>query len=139
MRLIEPQESISMPRYYETYGEMFGDFIKRMAKFSSVESVLRIINVPYGHYRKVINPNSETNGGNPYYMPVEWLVLATNLSARQEADGIPGDYCMIKRVARDTNGVYLSPIDIRELKDTLSGAAPDILAVLQRITGEKQN
>ncbi len=125
-----------MSHYYETYGEMFGDFIKRMAKFSSVEQVLRIINVPYGHYRKVINPNSETNGGNPYHMPVEWLVLATNLSARQEADGIPGDYCMIKRIAKDTNGVYLSPIDIRELKEVLSGAAPDILAMLQKITGE---
>ncbi len=122
---------------YETYGEMFGDLIKRQAKFSSVEDVLRIMSIPYGHYRKVINPNNRTNGDNPYYQPVEWLVIATNHSARQEADGVPGDYSMIKKIAKDTRGVYLSPLDLKELKASLSTAAPDILAVLQKIAGEE--
>lgn len=122
---------------YESYGEMFGDFIKRLAKFSSVENVLRIMNIPYFHYRKIINPNNRTNGDNPYYQPVEWLVLATNHSARQESEGVPGDYCMAKRVAKDMGGVFLSPLDLRELKATLSTAAPDILSVLQKIAGEE--
>lgn len=124
---------------YESYGEMFGDFIKRMAKFSSVEAILRVMNIPYFHYRKVINPNNRTNGDNPYYQPVEWLVQATNHSARLEADGVPGDYCMAKRVAKDMGGVFLSPPDLRELRAALSGAAPDILSALKKITGEEEN
>jgi len=125
---------------YETYGEMFGDYIKRLgkAKEGGVESICRILSIKYFHYRKVINPNNETNGGNPYTMPVEWVVQATNYSSREEADGVPGDYCMIKQIAKDTRGVYLSPADLRELKSSLAGAAPDILAVLQKITGEEK-
>ena len=128
-----------MPNNYETYGEMFGDFVKRMAKFSSVEDVIRVLGIKYFHYQKVINPNNETSSGSQYLMPVEWLVSATNHSARQEADGVPGDYCMAKQIAKDTNGVYLSASDVRELKAVLSASAPDPLVLLEamrKIVGE---
>ncbi|MEN6375504.1 MAG: hypothetical protein ABFD75_12120 [Smithella sp.] len=127
-----------MSNRYETYGEMFGDYAKRLAKAKDggIESICRILGIKYFHYRKVINPNNETNEGRPYTLPVEWVVQATNYSARDEADGVPGDYCMIKQIAHDTRGRYLSPVDLRELKASLAGAAPDILAILQKITGE---
>mgnify|MGYP001343494065 CR=1 FL=1 len=124
---------------YETYGEMFGDFVKRLAKYSSVEDVLRVMNIPYGHYRKVINPNNRTNGDNPYYQPVEWLVQATNYSARQRAEGVAGDYCMMKKVARDTEGEYLSPDELHNLRAVLKKNSPDpaeLYAALKPILGE---
>lgn len=128
---------------YETYGEMFGDYAKRLAKSKDggIESLCRILGIKYNTYQKVINPNNETNEGKPYTLPVEWLVQATNYSSREEADGVPGDYCLIKQIAHDTRGRYLSPADIRDLKKAFAGAAPDpieLLKVMQKIIGEEK-
>ncbi len=100
-----------------------------------------VVGIPYNHYRKVINPNNRTNGDNPYYQPLEWLVQTTNYSARLVKEGVPADYCMARKVCRDMGGYFTPEEDMNELKRVLAGNTPDtmkLFSVLQKITGDEK-
>ena len=97
--------------------------VDRMAKYDERAAILRRNDIPKGHLYNVINPNKTTSSGNPFYAPVEWVVKLTRDSR---------DYFMIKKVARDCGGLFISPDDIKELNDS---DPEKTLAIIQKIIG----
>jgi len=100
----------------DSYGEMLNEIVGRAAKFMKLSDILRIHNMPKGHYYNVINPNRTTSSGNPFYAPIEWMISLTREFH---------DYDMIKNVSRDCRGIFLS-LDELNIVDSGSGEVKDV-------------
>ena len=108
----------------DTYGEMFGEMIRRMLKYESQGDIFRRCGIRKRHYYSVINPNAKTSGENCFTMPLEWLVTATNDSR---------DFQMIKQVARDCRGFFIAEEEVENLDPESS---EQVLEGLKQIIGK---
>jgi len=107
----------------ETYGEVFADMVDRQAKYEDRASIFRRLDISRNQFYNVINPNRTTSAGNPYPFPTEWMVRATREFK---------DYELVKMVAKDCGGIFISPEDIEELESSNTEQA---LEVLHKILG----
>lgn len=107
----------------ETYAEVFSDMVDKRAKFEDRPDIFRKLDISRNQFYNVTNPNRTTSGGNPYPFPTEWGVKATREFK---------DFEWIKLVAKDCGGIFISPDDIEELRDTDPEKA---LSVFMKILG----
>lgn len=106
-----------------TYGQILRKMVNRMCKYAQREEVFRRNDIPVGHWYNVINDNKRTSGDRKFYCPTEWGVSITRDSR---------DYEWARTVAKDCGGLFVSPEDIKEMKETDPLKA---LKLFQRIIG----
>jgi hypothetical protein len=112
------------------YKEMLIDLVDSIAKFDDRAAIFRRNDIPRSHFYNVTNDDRLSSSGKPYHTPLEWVVKLTRDS---------GNPCMIKKVAKDCGGTYLSPEEKQELKTILEESIPDtskIWGILQKLAGE---
>ncbi len=105
------------------YGEIFADMIDQQAKFRDRGELFRLLDVSRNQFYNVTNPNRTTSGGNPYPFPLEWMVRATREFK---------DFDLIRAVAKDCGGVFISYDEIGDLDQS---DAPRVLDALREIVG----
>ena len=108
----------------ETYGEAFSDMVDREAKYRDRPDIFRALDISKNQFYNVTNPNRTTSGGNPYPFPMEWMVRATKEF---------GDYELIRMVAHDCGGLFISPDDVEEMDGP---EAERVLEAFKKIVGK---
>ncbi len=108
----------------ESYGEIFADMIDKQAKFIDRGDIFRRLDISRNQFYNVTNPNRTTSGGNPYPFPTEWIVRATREFS---------DFSLIKFVATDCGGLFISPEDIEELE---TANAERVLEIFSKVIGK---
>lgn len=113
----------------ESYGEQFADMVDEQAKYYDRGELFRRLDISRNQFYNVTNPNRTTSGGNPYPFPTEWMVRATREFK---------DYSLIKMVAGDCGGIFLSPEDIDDLNDSNAAQVLEVFrGILEHARGKK--
>ena len=107
----------------ETYGELLSELVDDMARYEGRSDIFRRNDISRNHFYNVTNRNRESSSGRPYPCHPEWGVQLT-----RDAQ----NFKWIKTVAKDCGGLFVSPDDIKELKETDPEKA---ISVLQKIVG----
>lgn len=114
------------------YKYLLTKLVDKMAEYEERAIIFKRNDIPRAHFYNVTNDDRLSSSGKPYHTPVDWVIKLTNDSK---------EYCIMRMMAKDTGGVYLSPDEVAEFKEVLAQSAPDplkVLGILQKLTAESK-